>query len=230
VNNFYGMEQGGSVGEDLALVGDAKYNSDFFVSLTECTTNSSSLPSTGGVWAAPLQPTEGALTAFFSFVVEPCDGFFPNGSIALVFQDEGFRALPMKGPQTIGVALVFFVMITLNSDNSSSLVIGNTDCNTNIEAANLLTFSTTGVVSLYSINSVELQASSQAGYYYVIVNDVVIGQDFNGANYNILQTNNAVVYYGLVAYAGSAGNTQFAAMSLGLDTCVCMNCNKLSLA
>jgi hypothetical protein len=35
-NNFYGMEQGGSVGEALTLVGDAKFSDQFFVSLTEC--------------------------------------------------------------------------------------------------------------------------------------------------------------------------------------------------
>jgi hypothetical protein len=51
-----------------------------------------------------------------------------------------------------------------------------------------------------------------------MVNHEVLGT-FAGANFNIISNNNSIAYVGLVAYAGSGGNTLFIGMSLGLHKC-----------
>jgi hypothetical protein len=74
------------------------------------------------------------------------------------------RALPMSNAQNLGVSDAFFIMVTLTSAFGSMLTIGNTDCQGQIESANLLTFDIAGNVALYAINSLELQATTPGSY------------------------------------------------------------------
>ncbi len=127
------------------------------------------------MWTVPLQPTSGALDALFSFSVEPCDQFFPDGAIVLVIQQEGyyivvalygfnikfhrFHATPLSGsdPFKLGIPNAFVVIVQLKNTNTSTVTVANTDCTGNAVVTSGNVFDTTGIITLYTINTVSIE-------------------------------------------------------------------------